>query len=200
MLHGNKNKTGEPKPERIAKVIARAGLCSRREAERWILDGRVQVNGIVLDSPAITITSTDTIIVDGNEIPNAEKQRIWRYHKPAGLLTTHNDPEGRPNLFDTLPRNMPRVISIGRLDLNSEGLLLLTNDGDLARELELPNNKWQRRYRVRVYGRPNEKSHILASASDFLLLFRCTKRQLSKQTRVCLWKLEREKRKGMAEK
>ena len=158
MLHGNKKKLGDSKPERIAKVIARAGLCSRREAERWILDGRVQVNGVVLDTPAMTITATDNIVVDGNEIPNAEKQRIWRYHKPAGLLTTHNDPEGRPNLFDNLPKNMPRVISIGRLDLNSEGLLLLTNDGDLARELELPNNKWQRRYRVRVYGRPNEKS------------------------------------------
>ena len=164
MLHGNKNKTGESKPERIAKVIARAGLCSRREAERWILDGRVQVNGVVLDTPAITTTSTDTIIVDGNEIPNAEKQRIWRYHKPGGLLTTHNDPEGRPNLFDNLPKNMPRVISIGRLDLNSEGLLLLTNDGDVARELELPNNKWQRRYRVRVYGRPNEKSFSALSS------------------------------------
>jgi 23S rRNA pseudouridine2605 synthase len=158
MLHGNKKKLGDSKPERIAKVIARAGLCSRREAERWILDGRVQVNGVVLDTPAMTITATDNIVVDGNEIPNAEKQRIWRYHKPGGLLTNHNDPEGRPNLFDNLPKNMPRVISIGRLDLNSEGLLLLTNDGDLARELELPNNKWQRRYRVRVYGRPNEKS------------------------------------------
>ncbi|MFL2782567.1 MAG: pseudouridine synthase [Rhodospirillales bacterium] len=158
MLHGNKKKFGGVKPERIAKVMARAGLCSRREAERWILNGRVQVNGVVLDTPAITINKTDKIVVDGSEIQNAEKQRIWRYNKPAGLLTTHNDPEGRPNLFDTLPRNMPRVISIGRLDLNSEGLLLLTNDGDLARELELPNNKWQRRYRVRVYGRPNEKS------------------------------------------
>ena len=158
MLHGNKKKFGGVKPERIAKVMARAGLCSRREAERWILNGRVQVNGVILDTPAITINKTDKIVVDGNEIQNAEKQRIWRYHKPAGLLTTHSDPEGRPNLFDTLPRNMPRVISIGRLDLNSEGLLLLTNDGDLARELELPNNKWQRRYRVRVYGRPNEKS------------------------------------------
>tara|TARA_S200000501_G_C20748340_1_gene710519 strand:- start:244 stop:1119 length:876 start_codon:yes stop_codon:yes gene_type:complete len=158
MQHGNKKKLVGVKPERIAKVMARAGLCSRREAERWILNGRVQVNGVVLDTPAITINKTDKIVVDGSEIQNAEKQRIWRYNKPAGLLTTHNDPEGRPNLFDTLPRNMPRVISIGRLDLNSEGLLLLTNDGDLARELELPNNKWQRRYRVRVYGRPNEKS------------------------------------------
>ena len=133
MLHGNKKKFGGVKPERIAKVMARAGLCSRREAERWILNGRVQVNGVVLDTPAITINKTDKIVVDGSEIQNAEKQRIWRYNKPAGLLTTHNDPEGRPNLFDTLPRNMPRVISIGRLDLNSEGLLLLTNDGDLAR-------------------------------------------------------------------
>ncbi len=146
------------KPERIAKVIARAGLCSRREAERWIADGRVVVDGNVLDSPAFTVTSDNLIIVDGEPLPGAEKQKVWRYHKPPGLLTTHNDPEGRPNIFESLPDEMPRVISIGRLDLNSEGLLLLTNDGELARELELPASGWLRRYRVRVHGRPDAKT------------------------------------------
>jgi len=146
------------KPERIAKVIARAGLCSRREAERWIADGRVKLDGKVLESPAVTVTAANQIIVDGEPLPGAEAQKVWRYHKPAGLLTTHNDPEGRPNLFDSLPENMPRVISIGRLDLSSEGLLLLTNDGELARELELPASGWLRRYRVRIHGRPDAKT------------------------------------------
>jgi 23S rRNA pseudouridine2605 synthase len=146
------------KAERIAKVIARAGLCSRREAERWIAEGRVKLDGKVLDSPAVTVTSANQIIVDGEPLPGAAKQKVWRYHKPPGLLTTHNDPEGRPNLFDSLPADMPRVISIGRLDLSSEGLLLLTNDGELARELELPASGWLRRYRVRIYGRPDDKT------------------------------------------
>ena len=145
------------KPERIAKVIARAGLCSRREAERWIEAGRVKLDGKVLESPAVTVTAASKIIVDGEPLPLKDEQKVWRYHKPAGLLTTHSDPEGRPNLFDSLPEDMPRVISVGRLDLNSEGLLLLTNDGELARQLELPASGWLRRYRVRVHGRVDEK-------------------------------------------
>jgi 23S rRNA pseudouridine2605 synthase len=158
MPRAKTNPDKSDKAERIAKVIARAGLCSRREAERWIAEGRVILDGKILDTPAVTVTAANQIIVDGEPLPGAEKQKVWRYHKPAGLLTTHNDPEGRPNLFDSLPPEMPRVISIGRLDLSSEGLLLLTNDGDLARELELPASGWLRRYRVRVHGRPDEKT------------------------------------------
>ena len=142
--------------QRIAKVMARAGLCSRREAERWIEEGRVQVNGDKILSPALAVTSTDKIIVDGKPLPMQEPTRLWRYHKPAGLVTTARDEKGRPTVFDNLPKDMPRVISIGRLDLNSEGLLLLTNDGELARKLELPASGWRRVYRVRVRGRVNE--------------------------------------------
>ncbi len=144
--------------ERIAKVIARAGLCSRREAERWICEGRVMVDGKVLRSPATLVTKANKINVDGQLLPEPEKSAVWRYHKPVGLLSTHSDPEGRPTLFDNLPTYLPRLISIGRLDLTSEGLLLLTNDGELARELELPTNSWLRRYRVRIYGRPDKKT------------------------------------------
>jgi len=143
----------ENRPERIAKVMARAGLCSRREAERWITDGRVKVDGTVLTTPAVTVTAASTILVDGKPLPLAEPTKLWRYHKPAGLLTTHKDTDGRPTLFDALPPNLPRLISVGRLDLNSEGLILLTNDGELARKLELPATGWRRRYRVRVHGR-----------------------------------------------
>ena len=139
-------------PMRIAKALARAGLCSRREAERWIEDGRVAVNGQVIKSPALDVGPTDKIVVDGNALPAAEPPRLWRYHKPRGLVTTHRDPEGRPTVFDALPKPMPRVISIGRLDFNTEGLLLLTNDGALARHLELPSTGWMRRYRVRAHG------------------------------------------------
>jgi 23S rRNA pseudouridine2605 synthase len=138
--------------ERIAKVMARAGLCSRREAERWIAEGRVAVNGKRLDSPAITVTDSDRIIVDGKPIPAKQATRLWRYHKPRGRVTTARDPEGRPTVFADLPADMPRVVSVGRLDLNSEGLLLLTNDGELKRRLELPATGWTRRYRVRVHG------------------------------------------------
>jgi 23S rRNA pseudouridine2605 synthase len=138
--------------ERIAKRLARAGLCSRRDAERWIAQGRVAVDGRVLTSPAINVTQASRITVDGAPIPEKTPTRLWRYHKPRGLLTTHRDPEGRPTIFDELPQELPRVITIGRLDLNSEGLLLLTNDGALARKLELPATGWIRRYRVRVHG------------------------------------------------
>jgi 23S rRNA pseudouridine2605 synthase len=138
--------------ERIAKVIARAGLCSRRDAERWIAEGRVAVNGEILTSPAVTVTADSDIRVDGRKLPEPERPRLWRYHKPVGLVTTHRDEKGRPTVFGALPAGLPRLISIGRLDLNSEGLLLLTNDGALARRLELPATGWIRRYRVRVHG------------------------------------------------
>lgn len=145
--------TGAPtETMRIAKAMARAGLCSRREAERWIEEGRVSVNGVRLDSPARDVTPRDRIVVDGDLLPGAEPARLWKYHKPKGCVTTHRDPEGRPTVFERLPRHMPRVISIGRLDFNTEGLLLLTNDGELARHLELPATGWLRRYRVRAFG------------------------------------------------
>lgn len=142
----------EERPERIAKVLARAGLCSRRDAERWIAEGRVAVDGQVLTSPAVTVTAGSHIRVDGEPLPAPDRPRLWRYHKPAGLVTTHRDDKGRPTVFDALPEGLPRLISVGRLDLNSEGLLLLTNDGALARRLELPSTGWIRRYKVRVHG------------------------------------------------
>lgn len=138
--------------ERVAKVLAHAGLCSRRDAERWIAAGRVKINGRTLDSPAINVGTNDIVTVDGTPLPVREPSRLWRYHKPRGLVTTHRDPEGRPTVFAALPIELPRVVSVGRLDLGSEGLLLLTNDGDLARRLELPSSGWLRRYRVRVHG------------------------------------------------
>lgn len=138
--------------ERIAKALARAGLCSRREAERWIAGGRVTVNGRVLESPAVAVGPADAILVDGKPIPAAEPTRLWRYHKPRGLITSHRDPQGRPTVFERLPKDLPRVVSVGRLDFNSEGLLLLTNDGALARHLEHPSTGWTRRYRVRAHG------------------------------------------------
>lgn len=144
-------KASAPAGERLAKRIARAGLCSRREAETWITAGRVSVNGSRIESPAVNVTEADAISVDGRPLKAAEPLRLWLYHKPAGLMTTHKDPEGRPTVFERLPNDMPRVISVGRLDMNSEGLLLLTTDGSLARKLELPSNGWIRRYRVRAY-------------------------------------------------
>ena len=138
---------------RIAKVIARAGLASRRQAEAWIAAGRVSVNGKVIDSPALNVTAADRIAVDGEPLPRRERTRLFRYHKPRGQVTTHADPRGRPTIFSALPQNLPRLISVGRLDINSEGLLLLTNDGGLARTLELPATGWLRRYRVREHGR-----------------------------------------------
>lgn len=143
--------------ERIAKVLARAGVCSRRDAEKMIDARRVAVNGQVLTGPAVNVTAEDVVTVDGAPIKAAEPARLWRYHKAAGVMTTHKDPQGRPTVFERLPREMPRVISVGRLDLNSEGLLLLTNDGDLARTLEHPSRGWVRRYRVRVHGIVDQK-------------------------------------------
>ncbi len=147
-----------PPGERIAKVMARAGLCSRREAEAWIEAGRVTLNGKKLASPAVNVVPGDGIKVDGKLLPQKEHARVWRYHKPRGLVTTAKDPEGRPTVFASLPKHLPRVISVGRLDLNSEGLLLLTNDGELARRMELPATGWLRRYRVRLKGLADPQS------------------------------------------
>ena len=143
---------GASRGERIAKLLARAGLCSRRDAERWIAEGRVSVDGAVLTSPAVVVSAENDVRVDGEPVPQPERGRLWRYHKPTGLVTTHRDEKGRPTVFGALPKDLPRLISVGRLDLNSEGLLLLTNDGALARRLELPATGWVRRYKVRVHG------------------------------------------------
>lgn len=148
----------EPKTgERIAKVIARAGVCSRRDAEKLIEAGRVAVNGSTITSPALNVSDDVIVTVDGKPIPSLSPTKLWRYHKPAGLVTSHRDPEGRPTVFASLPSHLPRVVSVGRLDINSEGLLLLTNDGELARRLELPAQGWVRRYRVRVHGDVTQK-------------------------------------------
>ncbi len=143
---------GGSKPERISKIMARAGVASRRDVERMIMEGRVSLNGVKLDTPVVNATLSDKIEVDGMPIRGAERTRLWLYHKPAGLVTTNSDPEGRPTVFDNLPSELPRVLSIGRLDINTEGLLLLTNDGGLSRVLELPTTGWLRRYRVRAHG------------------------------------------------
>ena len=152
ILEGNISENGE----RIAKRIARAGICSRREAEALILEGKVKVNGAVIDSPALNVHADDKISVDGKRLPQAEQARLWRYYKPRGLIVTAKDEKGRETVFDALPEHMPRVISVGRLDFDSEGLLLLTNDGALARHLELPSTGWSRRYKIRVQGRVDE--------------------------------------------
>ncbi len=143
--------------ERIAKTIARSGLCSRREAERLILEGKVTVDGTQIDSPALNVDENNIVAVNGKIINQKEETKLWRYHKPKGLITSHKDPKGRPTVFEKLPKYLPRVISVGRLDFNTEGLLLLTNDGELSRKLELPSNAWVRRYRVRVHGKIDEK-------------------------------------------
>jgi 23S rRNA pseudouridine2605 synthase len=148
-----KNAEDAKDSDRIAKVIARAGLASRREAEQWIVEGRVSVNGAVIASPALNVTTADRIAVDGKALPQRERTRLFLFHKPRGLVTTHVDPQERPTIFSALPANLPRLISVGRLDINTEGLLLLTNDGGLARVLELPETAWLRRYRVRAHGR-----------------------------------------------
>ncbi|MEM8951630.1 MAG: pseudouridine synthase [Pseudomonadota bacterium] len=151
-------------PERIAKRMARAGLCSRRDAERWIAEGRVKLDGEILTSPAVTVTTASKIEVDGKPLPAIAPARLFRFHKPTGCLTAASDPEGRKTITDLIPKELPRLMPIGRLDMNSEGLLLLTNDGGLKRQLELPTTGWQRRYRVRVHGDVDEAK--LASLVD----------------------------------
>lgn len=141
--------------ERIAKFIARSGVCSRRQAEELILQKRVTVNGEVVESPAFNVEGNEKILLDGEKLPAIENTRMWVYYKPTGLVTTHKDEQGRPTVFENLPEGLPRVISVGRLDLNSEGLLLLTNSGELSRRLELPSNSWSRRYKVKVHGKIN---------------------------------------------
>lgn len=139
--------------DRIAKVIARAGLCSRRDAEKMVAEGRVKLDGETVTTPATKVGPDQIVSVDGKPLAEPEAARLWRYHKPAGLVTTHRDPEGRPTVFANLPKHLPRVVSIGRLDFNSEGLLLLTNDGEIARRLELPAGGWPRKYRARLFGK-----------------------------------------------
>jgi 23S rRNA pseudouridine2605 synthase len=145
------------KGERLAKRIANSGVCSRRDAEKLITEGKVHVNGVLVTTPALNVTAKDHIAVDGIPLSAQEAPRLWGYYKPAGVLTTHKDPQGRPTLFSELPTDLPRVISIGRLDLNSEGLILLTNDARLARHAELPSTGWPRCYKVRVFGTVDEK-------------------------------------------
>ncbi len=145
-----------PRGDRIAKFLSRAGVASRRDAEQLLTEGAVKLNGKVVTHPATFIAPGDVVQVHGKVVDQPDRTRVWRYHKPEGLVTTHKDPEGRPTVFDKLKHQLPRVISVGRLDLTSEGLLLLTNDGGLARQLELPATGWLRRYRVRVFGVPNE--------------------------------------------
>ena len=143
--------------ERLAKFMARSGVCSRRQAEEYISQKRVTVNGEIVESPAFNVTGDEKILFDGEKLPEIQQTRLWLYHKPTGLVTTHKDEKDRPTVFDNLPAGMPRVISVGRLDLNSEGLLLLTNNGELSRKLELPSNGWLRRYKVRVHGAVDDK-------------------------------------------
>ncbi len=166
-MASNQNTQGE----RIAKVMARAGLCSRREAEGWITAGRVSVNGAKITSPALNVAPSDKVVVDGKPLPGAERTRLFLYHKPGGLVTTSADPQGRPTIFDSLPKDLPRLISVGRLDLATEGLLLLTNDGGLARTLELPSTAWLRRYRVRAYGKVTQPQLDREQTSNVWITF-----------------------------
>jgi 23S rRNA pseudouridine2605 synthase len=149
-IHLSENK---PEGERIAKVIARSGLCSRRDAERLIAEGRVMLDGEAVTSPARNVTENNVIQVDGKPLNEPQPARLWRFHKPSGLVTTHKDEKGRPTVFAGLPPALGRVVSVGRLDFNSEGLLLLTNDGEIARRLELPAAGWVRKYRARLFGK-----------------------------------------------
>lgn len=143
--------------QRIAKVVARSGYCSRRQAEKLILENRISINDTIITTPAIDVDYNDIIKIDNQLLPKAEKTRLWAFYKPIGVITTRLDPKGRKTIYDILPRDMPRVISIGRLDINSEGLLLLTNNGELSRKLELPANKFPRIYKVRIYGKLHDE-------------------------------------------
>jgi 23S rRNA pseudouridine2605 synthase len=180
---------GNIKAERIAKRIAGAGLCSRRDAECWINDGRVSVNGKILTSPAVNITPHDTIAVDGKALDPQDAPRLWRYYKPRGLVVSHRDEKHRPTVFENLPKHLPRVVSVGRLDLDSEGLLLLTNSGDLARHLELPDTGWTRKYRVRVRGKinPEKLSALAAGITIDGINYRGILAQLDRQTTSNAW-------------
>lgn len=164
MPHDKPKQTDSASKERIAKRMAAAGLCSRREAERWIADGRVAINGQIIDSPAITVGVADVVKVDGRVLSVKQPTRLFLYHKPDGLVTTHKDEKGRDTVFESLPGDLPRVVSVGRLDLNTEGLLLLTTDGELSRYLELPSTGWSRQYRVRVFGKLDHEK--LAALKD----------------------------------
>jgi len=148
----NNKLTKSNETERIAKKLSRAGVCSRREAERWIAEGRIKVNNVILSTPATNVSEKDKILVDNIPLPKPSLTKIWRFHKPKGCLVTENDPKGRKTIFQILPKSLPRVISVGRLDYDSEGLLLLTNDGAISRKLELPSTGWLRKYKVRVHG------------------------------------------------
>jgi 23S rRNA pseudouridine2605 synthase len=175
--------------ERIARRIARAGVCSRRDAERLIIAGRVVVNGIVLTSPALNVGPKDTIAIDGTPLPAAEPVRLWRHHKQKGRITAARDPQGRLTIFNDLPPDMPRTLTIGRLDFNTEGLLLLTNDGALARTLELPATGWVRRYRVRVHGRVDEAALAALSKGKTLdgIRYGPVEAQLERKTGANAW-------------
>jgi 23S rRNA pseudouridine2605 synthase len=142
-----------PDGDRIAKVIARAGICSRRDAEKLILEGRVKLDGVIVTSPALNVTGNNVVQVDEKPLTEPESARMWRYHKPSALVTTHKDEKGRPTVFANLPKHLGRVVSVGRLDFNSEGLLLLTNDGEIARRMEIPASGWTRSYRARLFGK-----------------------------------------------
>jgi 23S rRNA pseudouridine2605 synthase len=147
-----------PRGDRIAKWLSRAGVASRRDVERLLAEGVIKLNGRTVSHPATFVSAGDVVQINGRVVDKPDRTRVWRYHKPEGLVTTHRDPEGRPTVFEKLKHQLPRVVSVGRLDLTSEGLLLLTNDGGLARQLELPSTGWLRRYRVRVFGVPNERA------------------------------------------
>ena len=176
-------------PERLAKKIAAAGFCSRRDAEKWIADGRVTVNGSVHLSPAFNAGPDDRITVDGKPVESAGAPRLWRFYKPRGLVVSNRDEKGRATIFDSLPEGMPRVVSVGRLDLDSEGLILLTNSGELARHLELPSTGWSRKYRVRVRGQVDEER--LASLADGITIdgvsYRGIKAALDRQASGNAW-------------
>ena len=146
-----------PDGDRVAKVIARAGLCSRRDAEKMVLEGLVQVDGVVITSPALNVTQANLVTVNGTPLKAPEAARMWRYHKTPGLVTTHKDEKGRDTVFASLPASLGRVVSVGRLDYNSEGLLLLTNDGEIARRMEIPATGWTRVYRARLFGKVSQK-------------------------------------------